>query len=81
MKEEKKFSYVTMLAMGFMIMLYAPLEIVFNNQSDFWFDMWELLQWIGPVALMSIFIGIMILFLFNRNMVLYIVGGLYEKYI
>lgn len=70
--------------MGFMIMLYAPLEIVFNNQSDFWFDMWELLQWIGPVALMSIFIGIMILFLLSRiNIFIFKVvsAGLWIAYI
>ncbi|MBR1700799.1 MAG: sulfatase-like hydrolase/transferase [Lachnospiraceae bacterium] len=33
------------LAISFMIMFFAPMEIYLNNQGEFWYDAWFLLPW------------------------------------
>ena len=32
------------VAAGFMLFLYAPLEIYFNNKYEFWFDFYKILK-------------------------------------
>ena len=33
------------LALGFMLMVFAPMEVYLNNQSEFWYDAGLLLPW------------------------------------
>lgn len=43
------------VAAGFMLFLYAPLEIYFNNKYEFWFDFYDLI----PLCLLmfAVFMG------------------------
>ena len=50
------------VAAGFMLFLYAPLEIYFNNKYEFWFDFYDLI----PLCLLmfAVFTGVSFLLAF-----------------
>lgn len=50
------------VAAGFMLFLYAPLEIYFNNKYEFWFDFYDLI----PLCLLmfAVFTGVSFLMAF-----------------
>ena len=54
MKKSKKTSVALALTYGFMLMVYAPLEIYFTNKNEFWFDLYGIL-WIDLLAALGIF--------------------------
>lgn len=39
---------------------------MFNNRSDFWFDMWHLLRWMLPVGGICVVVGFGVLFVVER---------------
>lgn len=48
------------VAAGFMLFLFAPLEIYFNNKYEFWFDFYDLF----PICILMFIVSGMISFLF-----------------
>ena len=55
---------VLTFSLGFMLFIYAPLEIYFNNQSSFWYDMYMLVPPMALVTLASIIGGFLLIIVF-----------------
>lgn len=53
------------MALGFMLCLYAPLELYFNNKNEFWFDLYTLLPILIVMMLIVIF-SMMMLFVLSK---------------
>lgn len=59
---------IIVTALSFMLFLYAPLEMFFYNQDDFWFDMYDLLPvlfllFFGSIAISTAVLSLCCIFL------------------
>lgn len=58
-------------AFWFLMLIYAPLELYFNNKEEFWFDFWVLFPVMGVVFLAAELISVLILWLCGKKPKLY----------
>ncbi|MCD7726097.1 MAG: hypothetical protein LUI12_11220 [Clostridiales bacterium] len=65
-KEEKSTRWIYSVAITFMLLFYAPLELFFDNMDEFWYDYTLLLPVMFGVFVASCVAGNFILFLFER---------------
>lgn len=70
-------------AFWFLVLIYAPLELYFNNKEEFWFDFWVIFPVMGGVFLAAELVSVLILWLCGRKPKLYdgIVTGGFAVYL
>lgn len=82
--KQSKSAFIITFSLGFMLFLYAPLEILFNNMDSFWFDMYMLIPPMAIVFAFTVLTGciiIIITHLLNRKAYIILTACLFIAYI